>query len=363
MNSSTSVASSPADHLSPQEALRTEARTPSGPGGVPSPFSGYESGSTPAPVARPTGLSNVADLELLHNYSTSTAYTISNVTDMQSFYRVNVPQLGFSHPFVLHAIMALSARHLAHFRVSKRASYIAKADHHWEIGLRTASALIPTVNDDNAPALYIFAVFSCFYTLAKGPKPRDFLIFSDNGLAEWLMLLRGVRAIMETTNNSIRHGPLSPLFATAIVRVQRFHDHAPASDSEHARIAELRQLVTDIAGDSPNLSTYLSAIDDISRCFACVFDESRPSPSAFSQTVFIWLYRVSDDFVLCLQQRQPVALTIFAYFVVLMNELGTNWWMQGWIYHLLAGIHDALDEGSRPWIRWPMEKLGWIPDS
>ncbi|OJD34016.1 c6 zinc finger protein [Diplodia corticola] len=279
---------------------------------------------------------------------------------MQDFYRINVPRLGFSHPFVLHALMAFSARHLAQFRASKRTYYIAKADHHWEIGLRSASALVPAVDDANAPALYIFAIFSCFYTLAKGPKPRDFLVFSDEGLAEWLILLRGVRAIMETTGDSIRHSALSPLFTTASARVQKFYAHDPASGDEHPRVAELRELVADVAGDSPNLPTYLAAIDDVSRCFACVFDDS--SSSASSQTVFIWMYRVSDDFVLCLQQRQPVALTVFAYFVVLLNELGNSWWMQGWVYHLLAGIHDALDEGSKSWIRWPMERLGWIPD-
>ncbi|KAL0261528.1 hypothetical protein SLS55_002958 [Diplodia seriata] len=287
---------------------------------------------------------------------------------MQDFYRINVPQLGFSHPFVLHVLMAFSARHLAHFRSSKRAYYTTKADQHWEIGLRATTALMPCVNDDNAPALYVFAIISSFYTLAKGPKPRDFLIFSDNGLAEWLVLSRGVRAIMETTNDSIRHGPLSPLFTTAVARVQKFFAHDPSAGGEHARVAELRQLVTGLAGDNPNLPTYLAAIDDVSRCFACIFDDGgdRSSPSSASttsQTVFIWLYRVSDDFVLCLQQRQPVALTIFAYFVVLLNELGNQWWMEGWIYHLLSGIHDALDDGSRPWIRWPMEKLGWIPDS
>lgn len=307
-------------------------------------------------------LSNVSDLELLHNYTTSTAYTISNVPDMQTFYRVNVPQMGFSYPFVLHAVIAFSARHMAHFRQTRRASYLVKADHHWEVALRTASALLPTVNETNGSALYIFAVFSCFYTLANGPKERDFLVFGDHGLAEWLVLFRGLRAVMETAGgNSMRAGSLSPLFDATQQRVQKWNDHDLST--EHPPIAELRQLAREITADNPNLATYLAAIDNLSRCYACIFAADGNSITGHSQTVFIWLYRISDDFVLCLQQRQPMALTIFAYFVVLMNELGSLWWLSGWVYHLLGGIYDALDEGNRPWIRWPIEKLGWVPDS
>lgn len=320
-----------------------------------------EHSATPAPPARPGSVSNVSDLELLHNWSTSTAYTISNVPDMHDFYRINVPQMGFSYPFVLHAIMALSARHLAHFRENKRISYTTKADYHWDVALRTATTLLTTVNDDNAPALYIFAVLSCFYTFGKGPKPRDFLVFSDHGPAEWLALFRGVRAIMDTTSNKLKSGPLSTLFSTAMTRIRTFWDHDLAD--EHPRVAELRQVTLEVAADSPNLPTYIAAIDDVSRCFACTFLADGSAITGYSQTIFVWLYRVSDDFVLCLQQKQPLALTIFAYFVVLVNELGNVWWLKGWVYHLLAGIYDAMDEGSRPWIRWPIEKLGWIPDA
>ncbi|GME27561.1 putative rta1 domain protein [Neofusicoccum parvum] len=257
--------------------------------------------------------------------------------------------------------MALSARHLAHFRENRRASYIAKADSHWEVALRTASALLPTVNNENGPALYMFAVISCFYTLGKGPRERDFLIFSDHGLAEWLVLFRGVRAIMETSRDAIRDGALSPLFTIATARLQRFHNYDIEAD-EHPHIQELRQLALELMADNPNLPTYIAAIDDISRSYAAVFGPDGAGMAGYSQNIFIWLYRVSDDFVLCLQQKQPMALTVFAHFVVLMNEMGSHWWMKGWVYHLLSGIHDALDEGSRPWIRWPMEKLGWIPD-
>ncbi|KAH7020649.1 C6 zinc finger protein [Macrophomina phaseolina] len=353
--SSRSAASSPANHLSPHDALLASATTPSGPGGVPSPFM-----NAITPVLSVSAASNVSDLELLHNWSTATAHTVSSIPDFQAFYRINVPQIGFSYPFVLHAIMAISARHLAQFRASSRPSYTAKADHHWAIALRTATALIPAVDDDNAPALYIFAVLSCFYTFAKGPKPRDFLVFSDHGPAEWLPLFRGVRTIMETTRDAIRHGPLSTLFTSAVSLVQAFYDHD--TSNEHPRVAELRQLALDIATDSPNLPTYIAAIDDVSRSFACTYHLDDTAVSGHSQTIFVWLYRVSDDFVLCLQQKQPMALAIFAYFIVLVNEIGNVWWIKDWVYHLISGIYDSMDEGSRPWIRWPIEKLGWIPD-
>lgn len=44
---------------------------------------------------------NMVDLELLHNFSTSTSLTFSNELIIKTLWRINVPQIGFSHEFVM----------------------------------------------------------------------------------------------------------------------------------------------------------------------------------------------------------------------------------------------------------------------
>ena len=85
--------------------------------------------------------------------------------------------------------------------------------------------------------------------------------------------------------------------------------------------------------------------------------QTQPCP----QLVFVWLYRLSDEFVLCLQQRKPIALVILAHIVVLLNDLSSFWWIGGWIDHIMSEVYAALTEEYRTWMRWPIEEIGWLP--
>jgi hypothetical protein len=64
--------------------------------------------------------------------------------------------------------------------------------------------LLPNINRDNCAALYMFAAFCATYTMAIGPKKGDFLLFSDNGIAEWRVLFKGVRAIIDANEWLLR---------------------------------------------------------------------------------------------------------------------------------------------------------------
>jgi hypothetical protein len=151
------------------------------------------------------------DLELLHNYQVSTCYTLTGIEKLQDFMRVEIPRLGFAHPYVLHCILATSALHLAHFKKDSRELYLSQAEKHYEYALRTATGLLPNINVHNCPAIYMFATCCSSYTMAVGPKKGDFLLFSDNGPAEWRILFRGVRAIIEANEWLLRESELAPV--------------------------------------------------------------------------------------------------------------------------------------------------------
>jgi Fungal Zn(2)-Cys(6) binuclear cluster domain/Fungal specific transcription factor domain len=147
---------------------------------------------------------SLVDLELLHNYETLTSHTLSGIPQMQTFMRVDVPRIGFAHPFMLHSLLAICALHLAHFKKDVRDFYTSQAEKHYEIALGTATTLLPNINRENCAALYMFAAFCATYTMAIGPKKGDFLLFSDNGIAEWRVLFKGVRAIIDANEWLLR---------------------------------------------------------------------------------------------------------------------------------------------------------------
>lgn len=299
---------------------------------------------------------NVTDLELLHHFNISTSYTLANDSGLQTCFRINVPQIGFSYPFVLDGILALASLHLSRFkRGDKRAYYVAEAQHHYESALRVASSLMPNISEETCPALYIFAVFCCHITLGLGPRPGDFLLFGEEGLAEWLVMFRGMKSIVATCREPLRSSDLAPMF-----QLQNRHVDQPPSNNEH--LQTLREMILSSASEDPDLQLYLTALGILARSFPSTttipaIRPAQPSP----QVVFAWLYRVSDEFVLTLQQRRPIPLVILAHFCVLFNSLSSFWWTKDWVDHLMREIYGSLQKEYRLWMKWPMEEIGWIP--
>ncbi|EJT69801.1 hypothetical protein GGTG_12684 [Gaeumannomyces tritici R3-111a-1] len=133
-----------------------------------------------------------------------------------------------------------------------------------------------------------------------------------------------------------------------------------AARSEPMR--DLRDVIRQqVAAGDPDRDVYASAFAALATSFATVFDADMNPRHRSAQVVFGWMYHVSDDFVARARNRRPVALAIFAHFVVLLRVLELGWMTRGWPEHLIAGIYDALSPAERLWIRWPMERVGWLP--
>ena len=314
-------------------------------------------------------------LELLHNYSTSTCYTLANQPAMQSFMKLTVPRIGFRYNIILHLIMSISAMHLAHpeRQENERLRYISQAEHHYSKALAQATAQLSQINEDNCHALYLFATLSSWHHLACGPRQGDFLLFhnGDGGhkVAEWLVYFRSLKPILEAQSDALRNGILAPIFQ---VGIQIYHE-TTSQTYENERIAELRKDVTMVANQrgtavedadqaDNTLSTLLTAVDSFSASFSVRYDPVTGMKREHNfHGVGLWLYYLSDEFILLLQQRQPGALAIMAYFCVLLNDFRPIWMMEGWVDHLLSGIYRMMPEGCRGLLNWPIEEIGWMP--
>ncbi|KAI9929863.1 hypothetical protein ASPWEDRAFT_100244 [Aspergillus wentii DTO 134E9] len=309
--------------------------------------------SIPAQDDRPLSYD---DFQLLHHYLTSPQCTFGD-KESHDFWKVTIPEIGFKFHFVLHFLLALSALHLSREQPSLQRKYVLQAEEHYLIALSRVTSLLSHMDAENCQALYVSAMLICFHHFAKGPQQGDYMIFADHGQAEWLGLLRGVRTIISTMRDefasNIPHGPpRSPS------QHQQLFDHKP--DQYEERLSQLRQFVIDHTAEDPASDVCVEAVDALSQSFTSIYENSF-SVDAFSPWVFGWLYRLSDEFNSCLQQKQPVALVIFAHFTVLLKELEIDplWFMRGWSHHVMDGINCYLHEEDKAWIQWPMEQLGY----
>lgn len=128
-------------------------------------------------------------MEVLHHYSTE----VSDLSALEgrnvSKWRNEIPALAFSSSCVLHALLAFSALHLAHTSTGdRRAEFRNRGAYHYSLTLPQMVQSLPEVDDTTANTLYVAASLLCFYSLAKGPQPGQYLGFSDEGEAEWLWL-------------------------------------------------------------------------------------------------------------------------------------------------------------------------------
>jgi hypothetical protein len=267
-----------------------------------------------------------------------------------------VPRIAFSNPFLLHAILGISALHLAHFKKDVQSHYLNQAQYHYQIALRTATPLLSAISEDTYSALYLFSTFCGFFTLGMGPRPGDFLLFGDHGLAEGLVLFRSMKTLLESHPEILEKSDLSPLLSVSIRQALQ-----PSSNNQH--LEALRRMIVEVPSGTANMQIYLTALEALTRSFPPNSHSGARSSQTSPQTAFVWIYRLSDEFLACLQRREPSALVILAHFCVFLNDLSSLWCMKGWVDHLLSEIYRSLDEEHRMWMNWPMEEIGWIPGS
>ncbi|KAE8449728.1 hypothetical protein EG329_007503 [Mollisiaceae sp. DMI_Dod_QoI] len=340
-----------------------------------------ESSSIPNEALLPT--LNLTDLELLHNYITSTAFTLHTDPAMKILWRINVPQLGFQNGFVMRGILALSALHMARYKPEQKDSYMSQATAHHQEGLRITTGLLSSITKENCTALYLFSALTLYITLASPRKPGDFLLVGENGIADWLYLVKGTNYIIESSEGYLFSGPLGPMFKAGRRRTE-IRERLLASSSKTQDndppdpLTELSSLITETSPDRQNLPIYTTAINTLRKSF--VFHSyyhyrhqetpsstptpTPPPPPAGHETadIFYWVFRLPDAYLALLKQHTQESLAILAYFCVVLKRLDGHWWMEGWSAHLVEKIWGLLDEEHRLWIRWPIEEIGWIPN-
>ena len=260
----------------------------------------------------------------------------------------------------MRGILALSALHLARYRPEKKELYNSQAMIQHQIGLRQATNALTEINEQNCTGVYIFSALTLFFTVATPRKPGDLLLVGDNGIADWLALVKGTSFIVGTSGKILFNGSLGPMFIAGRRRNELREKLLAEESPEDSPLAELLQLINKTTVDHQDVTIYLAAIESLRKSFV-TYTESGQGPTFEPADVFIWVFELDHRFLELLRQRTQESLCIFSYFCVNLRRLDSCWWMEGWATHLIAKIYHLLDEEHRLWIRWPIEEIGWIP--
>ncbi|KAE8395979.1 hypothetical protein BDV23DRAFT_192918 [Aspergillus alliaceus] len=294
-----------------------------------------------------------ADLELFHHYTTSTYRTLSEESiDSHRVWLIHLPQWGISFPSILHLLLALAALHLCHQQPDLRRQYVMQADDHFTFGVRSVTAVLSQLNSENCQLIYMSAVLISLVYFGHGPRSGEYLVFSDQGRAEWLVLMRGVRSILSSKRDEIFSGILEPQSDDSI---QHVTSELQAELLRHCtHIAELKALI-DAQAVGSNRDLFIHAVNALPETFEEVYKMRSAGRDgvALLPMVIGWIYRRPEPFVVLLEEKEPLALLILAYWSILLKYMTTSWLFIGWDEHVIKGIRSSLNEEFLEWIQWP----------
>ena len=229
---------------------------------------------------------------------------------------------------------------------------------HHQLGLRIASSLLPSLDDENCTPLCIFSAIAIIFAMACPRTSEDFLLVNEKGLADWVVLLRGLHSIINSSESTLFAGPLGLMFQSGHQRYEKRSSEPFMLGSAHDdQVVLLQQRILDSCMDSGRVDAYRGALTEVRKALTVLF--------AFSETyegsdAFVWVFETPEAYLTLLREQDQAALCIFAFFCVSLDRLSRNWWAEGWSIHLMNQIYRLVDDEHRWWIQWPIDQIGGL---
>lgn len=314
-------------------------------------------------LVSPQPMLTYTDMDLANHFYTSTLSTLSGGDEQgRQYWTTCLGKFGCQYPHLYHLTLALAALHKARLHSHQRAELLAQAERHHAIGVQGSTALLGAINDDNFEVVRTSASLIGLINLAMGPRPGEYIVFSNQAGPNFLDLLRGLRSIRRReTNNTTQEG--SPAGASSPGTTSDASAGSPFANDPDAHLRRLYARAREIL-EPRRRQSYTQALDDLEQFFI-LLDSPRGASggpglpdAAHRLSPLGWIYRSQDDFLERLQNRESLALVIVAYFAVVLKELEQGWPADGWPEHIMAKIcEEIVDPGDRELIQWPMMRL------
>lgn len=303
------------------------------------------------------------DLELMHQYTAVVSKSFADDSVSLRYWQYGIPQNSFKSTAVRHAMLALTGWHQVHH--VQEQPYRSRAEHHASVAVSAMIELLGGQEHQALESLYMASMIMSFSYLAKGPQAGEYLAFSDFGSPEWLNHLRGVRSLVssikETGKMRKAQGWVDGIAEQKLQgeaqdeRYWRTPILCAAVPDHEGPLEKLYTFISDLAAEGADVSRYTTAINSLRDSYRASFENrTRDGAAEIRQDqIWAWLYRMEDDFITALHQKRPPALIIYAHFVVLLAQVQQQWYLTGWIPHIMSGIKRHLNAVYHGWLEWP----------
>jgi hypothetical protein len=258
----------------------------------------------------------------------------------------------------MHALMSLAALHIAYLDTRSRRKHILDAIRHHNLSLQGFRETIDKLNDDNADALFACSTINFIYVFGVSGADEDDAYSAKRKSrllgAEWIPMVRGVRAVLGAVMERVRVGPLGDLlYLDNWGDLDTERDPVPNDD----RFRGMRTAWE--KGDDAAL--YDETLATFRRCYLYVTRHSLSSDSGLKKAwagPLIFLFMAPEEYFTRLHQRQPPALVLLCHFCAVLHDFRHFWFLDGWPRDIVEAADEILGDYWRPWTTWPREVVG-----
>ncbi|RAL13878.1 uncharacterized protein BO97DRAFT_366278 [Aspergillus homomorphus CBS 101889] len=292
------------------------------------------------------------DPELMHHYSLYTSRSIAKRPEMQQVWQVEIPKTAYSHEFLMHGILALSALHIACSCPGRYSSYLKSSRYHITLALRSFRRALLSPTAENCCALFASSSIIMLYTFATPAEPDGAGTWAIlESFIELFQLCRGILAL-KGFMTEIRNSPLRPLFRQDFdvpVYIAKGNPNKLFVGLEN----ELHQLSSFLDAELPEIHQRFScghALEQLDYSFKCIQNAELPLECGM---IFIWPISVKEEFIYLVKEMNVGALVLMAYYCAQLCLFEDYWFVGERARSLFSEISTALPERLWKWLAWP----------
>lgn len=301
----------------------------------------------------------IKDLELMHQYSTSTCFTMTDIPENLPTWQYDIARLAFKHEFLLHGLLALAALHTSSGTYFRDRFLDDLARNHQSLALASYIPLLRHIDEQNCHAMFAFSAilgatsFAFLQQQEIGPRGSALI----KGVIDVFELLVGSTVIAVEGRNWLKDGSLADLLGPHPLPGRETSDCSPEAKTSLDAVLACAE-----AGMSPGsslsdmsedcMSTYATSTQLLAQLFP-----STSTETVGMENVVGWPALAGIPLITRLKKGDAIALVILAHYGVALHISGHIWYLKGLGLRLVRAILDVVDKEWVPYLSWPLSQI------
>ncbi|KAL5333465.1 hypothetical protein BJX70DRAFT_380906 [Aspergillus crustosus] len=288
----------------------------------------------------PTQLDEL-DRKLFHHYLSSTSLTLVDVHGTQDIWQHIIPQMAQEHAFLMHAILACSALHLAH-QFPPDAIYLTRGHAHQDTAMPLFRHAIAHVDQRNCHPILAFSHLLAIYSFAAG-RADESLLFIDTSsrnpelMCSWLYFIRNGCFLVCGFWDEIRMGPVGSLATSWELPVAGVGGLTKLRVTDHllslVQMDETNQIAIEVFREAAEqLGSAIEAAQALNGRYFTTWDIVR-----------VWPMQISATYIELLTHKRPGALILLAHYCLLLKMAEPRWYLKNLAEGLFRSVLGQLD--------------------